>query len=104
SMIMLCDEMPQMRGWVSPSSLNGTTVALHIYSEDVDQVYDRAVKAGAKPTMPLMDAFWGDRYGKLSDPFGHEWTLATHKQDLTPEEIKKGADEFFSKMMKSHAG
>ena len=102
SKVMLCDEMPQMRGWVSPPSIGGTTVALHIFTEDVDALYNRAVSAGGRPTMPVMDAFWGDRYGKLNDPFGHEWSLATHKLDLTPEEIKNGAEAFFARMVKSH--
>jgi uncharacterized glyoxalase superfamily protein PhnB len=103
STIMLCDEMPQMERWVSPSSLGGTTVALAIYTEDVDSLYQRAVSAGAKPSMPLWDAFWGDRTGKVTDPFGHEWSLATHMQDLTPEEVRKGAEAFFASMGKAPA-
>ena len=102
SRIMLCDEMPQMKGWLAPPSLGGTTVALHIYTEDVDSLFQRAVAAGAKPTMPLWDAFWGDRYAKVNDPFGHEWSLATHKRDMTPEEIKKGAKAFFAQIAKGH--
>lgn len=97
SIVMLCDEFPGMKRWVAPPSLNGTTIAIHLYVEDVDAVYKRAVNAGCKPSMPVMDTFWGDRYGKLTDPFGHEWSVATHKQDLTPEEVQKGAAEFFSK-------
>jgi uncharacterized glyoxalase superfamily protein PhnB len=100
SRLMLCDEMPGMEQWISPESLKGTTVGLHLYVEDVDAAFDRAVGAGAKVTMPLMDTFWGDRYGKVSDPFGHQWSLATHKQDLTPEEIQKGAETFFAGMGK----
>ena len=72
SVVMLCDEFPQMERWVSPESLKGTTTAMHLYVEDADAVFTRAVAAGAKVSMPLMDAFWGDRYGKLTDPFGHE--------------------------------
>ncbi len=102
SLVMLCDEMPQMRGWLAPPSLGGTTVALHLYTEDVDSLFQRAVAAGAKATMPPWDSFWGDRYAKVNDPFGHEWSLATHKQDMTPEEIKKGADAFFAQIAKSH--
>ena len=102
SLVMLCDELPEMRGWVAPSSLGGTTVALHIYTEDVDALFQRAVSAGAKPTMPLWDSFWGDRYAKVNDPFGHEWTLATHTKDLTAEEIKKGAEAFFAQLAKNH--
>lgn len=103
SIVMLCDEMPQMKGWVAPPSLGGTTVALHIYTEDVDALFQRAVSAGAKPSLPLMDAFWGDRYGKVTDPFGHEWSLATHQRDLTPEEVQKGSQAFFAQMGKASA-
>lgn len=98
SMLMLCDEFPGMERWVSPQSLNGTTMAICLYVEDVDKSFQRAVDAGATVSMPVMDAFWGDRYGKVADPFGHEWELATHKKDLTPEEIAKGAEEFFKNM------
>jgi PhnB protein len=62
---------------------------LHIYTEDVDKVFNQAISAGATIVMPIMDAFWGDRYGQLSDPFGHIWAIATHKQDLSHEEIEK---------------
>ena len=96
SIVMLCDELPGMERWVSPQSLEGTSVALHIWCEDVDAAFGRAVKAGAKVSMPLTDMFWGDRYGKLTDPFGHEWSMATHIQDLTPEEIAQAAEQYFS--------
>jgi uncharacterized glyoxalase superfamily protein PhnB len=98
SVLMLCDEFPQMQRYVSPTQLGGTTIAMHIYTEDVDKAFERAVAAGATASMPVMDTFWGDRYGRVTDPFGHEWSMATHKEDLTPEEIQKGAQEFFSKM------
>lgn len=98
SKFMIGDESPHMQRWVSPDSLKGTTLALHLYVEDVDKVVDRAVKAGATVSMPVMDAFWGDRYGRVTDPFGHEWGVATHKKDLTPDEITKGAHEFFKSM------
>lgn len=104
SIVMITDAMPQMKRWVSPSTLSGTTVALHLYTEDVDTVFDRAVAAGAKPSMPIMDTFWGDRYGRVTDPFGHEWSLATRTQNLTPAEIKKGAREFFAQMAKAPVG
>jgi uncharacterized glyoxalase superfamily protein PhnB len=68
--------------------------------EDVDAVFNRAIAAGAKVSMPVGDQFWGDRYGKLIDPFGHEWSLATHKEDLTPDEVKKRADAFFAQFGK----
>ena len=86
SQVMLADEMPEF-GNKSPKSLGGTPVTVHLYVDNVDAVYDRAVKAGAKATMPLMDAFWGDRYGQIEDPFGHKWGLATHVEDLTPEQM-----------------
>jgi len=100
SPVMLCDEMPQMRGWVSPEALNGTTVALHIYTENTDALFERAVAAGAKATMKPWDSFWGDRYAKVSDPFGHEWAMATHTRNMTPEQMKREADEFFASMAK----
>jgi PhnB protein len=92
SIIMLGDESP-MGGCKSPQSLGGTTMGLHIYVKDVDAAFKKAVAAGAKVSMPLMDMFWGDRYGKLTDPFGHEWSIATHTKDLTPDEIERGAAE-----------
>ncbi len=94
SPIMLCDEFPNR--CVAPPSLKGTTVAIALYVPDADKVFQQAVDAGATVTMPMMDAFWGDRYGKVTDPFGHEWEISTHKQDLTPEQIGKGAAEFFA--------
>ena len=88
SAVMLVDEMPQW-GAVGPKSLKGSPVTLHLYVEDVDAAVKRAVAAGAKVTMPVEDMFWGDRYGKLEDPFGHHWSVATHKRDVTDEEMKK---------------
>ena len=98
SKIMFCDEMPQMQRWVSPQSLNGTTVALHLYVQDVDAAFQRAVAAGATVSLPVMDTFWGDRFGKLTDPFGHEWSMATRQRELTPEQIRQGAEEFIARM------
>jgi PhnB protein len=88
SMIMLADEMPGA-GCRSPKSLGGSTVGIFLYVENVDNVFNQAVAVGAKTEMPLNDMFWGDRYGKLTDPFGHSWSLATHKEDVAPEEMKK---------------
>ena len=102
SIVMLGDEFPQMQRWVSPQQLKGTSIALHLYVKDVDQAFKRAVAAGATVSMPVMDAFWGDRYGRVTDPFGHEWSLATHKQDLTPEQIAKGAEAFFANVGQEH--
>jgi PhnB protein len=95
SRLFLVDEFPQM-GSVGPLSLGGSPVFIHVFVEDVDTVFDQAVSAGAEVRMPLVDAFWGDRYGQLVDPFGHKWSLATHKEDLTPEEISKRAEAAFS--------
>jgi len=99
SRIFLSDEFPEM-GSRSPQSLGGTANSLHLYVEDVDAAFKKAIAAGAKVQMPVADMFWGDRYGKLIDPFGHEWGLATHKEDLTPREIRKRADDFFTQMAK----
>jgi PhnB protein len=100
SIIMLADEFPEF-GSLSPQSTGGSGTGLHIYIEDVDSAFDRAVKAGATVEMPVADMFWGDRYGKLGDPFGHKWSIATHKADLSVEEMKKGMDETMAKMPKS---
>ena len=70
---------------------------LHLYVEDVDTIYNRAIKGGARVDMPLQDMFWGDRYGKLTDPFGQQWGIATHKEDVAPEEMKRRQDAFFAK-------
>ncbi len=89
SIVMLADEMPQM-DCKSPNTLGGSPVALHLFVEDADKFYDRAVAAGATPVMPPADMFWGDRYARVADPFGHTWAMATHQRDLTPEEIQAG--------------
>ena len=96
SIIMLGEEFPGTERFRSPQSLGGTTVSIHLYVPNVDAVCHRAVQAGAIASMPVMDTFWGDRYGKVTDPFGHEWGIATHKQDLTPEQIRKAAEEYFA--------
>ena len=83
-------------GGLGPQSLGGTPVTIHVYVEDADTVFRQAVAAGAQVRMPLEDAFWGDRYGQVVDPFGHKWSFATHKEDLTPEEISKRAQAAFS--------
>lgn len=93
SMIMLSDEMPGGEGR-SPQSLGGSSVSMFVYVENVDSVFNQAVQAGAKADMPPQDMFWGDRFGKLTDPFGHLWGLATHVEDVAPDEIEKRAREF----------
>jgi PhnB protein len=92
SAVMLVDEFPEW-GSLGPKSLKGSPVTIHLYVDDVDAVCAQAVRAGAKITMPVEDTFWGDRYGKLEDPFGHHWSVATHLRDVTPEELQKGAAE-----------
>ncbi len=95
SPIMLADEYPDM-GYHSPLSIGGSAVSLMIYVEDVDAVFEQAVRAGAKVTMPLDDMFWGDRYGKLEDPFGHHWSIGTHVRDVSPEEMRKAMEQMGS--------
>ena len=97
SMIMLSDEMPGA-GCRSPQSLGGSSVNIFLYVNDVDAIFDQAVQSGAKADMPVADMFWGDRYGKLTDPYGHSWSLATHKEDLAPEEMQKRGQAAMTKM------
>jgi PhnB protein len=97
SIVMLCDEFPEM-GNKSPQTLGGTPLELFMYFENVDEAWDRAVKAGATSVMPLSNQFWGDRYGKLKDPFGHGWAVAQHVEDVSPEEMKKRHEEFNKQM------
>ncbi len=88
SLIMLSDENPQW-GTKSPQTLGGSASSLHVYVEDVDAVVESAVDAGAQLIRPVKDQFYGDRSGSLLDPFGHIWSVATHIEDVSPEEIKK---------------
>jgi PhnB protein len=88
SPIMLADEHPEM-GARSPDSIGGTAVGIVLYVEDVDALFKQAVAAGAKVERPVQDQFYGDRSGSLIDPFGHKWHLATHKEDVSPEEMQK---------------
>jgi len=90
SKFMLADEFPEM-DFRSPRSIGGTPVMLHLYVEDVDTVVGRAVAAGAKVLRPVQDQFYGDRSGSVADPYGHVWHVATHKEDLSPDEIRKRA-------------
>jgi PhnB protein len=90
STIMLADEFPEM-GARSPQSLGGSPVSILLYVENVDTVFARAVAAGAKVQRPLADQFYGDRTGGVTDPFGHVWYIATHKEDVSEEEMKKRA-------------
>lgn len=90
STIMLADEFPGF-GNLGPKALKGTPVVIHLYVEDVDAVFKRAVKAGASVKMPVADMFWGDRYGIVEDPFGHQWSIATHIRNITPKEMQEAA-------------
>ena len=102
SFVMLSDEIPQA-GTRSPHALGGTTAAVFLYVPDVDAAFKRAVDAGAKAIMTPTDMFWGDRFGKLVDPFGHQWAMATHKEDLSPEEIRKRGSAAMAAMGKPGA-
>lgn len=97
SIIMLSDEMPGA-AVKSPQSLGGSAVSIFLYVENVDSVFNQAIAAGAKAEMPPQDMFWGDRFGKLADPFGHHWGIATHIEDVKPEEMQKRAEEAMAKM------
>jgi PhnB protein len=88
SMVMMADEHPAM-GYRGPQALGGTPVSLLLYVTDADAVFSRAVAAGAKVMKPMQDQFYGDRSGTVTDPFGHVWTIATHKEDVPPEEMER---------------
>jgi PhnB protein len=100
SPVMLADEFPDM-GAKGPQAFGGSPVSLHLYVEDVDALAKQAVAAGAKLTRPVADQFYGDRLGSVTDPFGHVWHIATHKEDLTPEEMKKRADKYMKEQVKA---
>ena len=97
SVVFLGDEFPEA-GSKSPQTLGGASGSLHVYVPNVDAAFKRAVDAGAQATMPVTDMFWGDRYGKVKDPFGHEWGLATHKEDLSPAQMRKRGEEAMRQM------
>ena len=95
STVMLVDESPEW-GMVGPKTLKGSPVTIQLYTEHVDAVVARAVKFGAKVTMPVADMFWGDRYGVLEDPFGHHWSVAKHIRDVSPEEMQQAMQKMAS--------
>ena len=97
SPIILSDEFPNM-GTKSPLTLGGTAVTIHLYVEDADKIFNQAVKVGAVVIMPMTDAFWGDRFGMVLDPYGHIWSIATPQKNLSIEEIQKAGDEYFANM------
>jgi len=94
SPIMLCDESPKCNAF-SPLTIGGTPISLFLYLKDVDAIVNRAIAAGATLVMPVADQFWGDRCGSVADPFGHKWTVATHTEDVPPDEIAKRAKALF---------
>ena len=97
SKIMLSDEFPEMKS-LSPTTIGGSPVSLYLYVEDVYKTFNLAVTEGGKSLFPVQDRFYGDRHGSIQDPFGHIWSIATHIKDLTKDEMKKAAEEAFSKM------
>ena len=99
SRLMLSDEFPGIAQAPGPNPI--TSCSLVIYTENVDAMFDRAVKSGAKVEMALANQFWGDRYGKVRDPFGHQWGLAQHVEDVSPEEMKKRSEAYMSNMSKA---
>ena len=102
SVIMLGGEQAE-KGCRGPQTLGGTPVSLYLYVEDADKAFHRATSAGATVTMPIADMFWGDRCGQFVDPFGHKWSVATRKEDLSQEEIQKRGEAFFAEMAKKSA-
>jgi PhnB protein len=96
SIIMLSDEAPEM-GHRSPQTLGGTPVGIMLYVNDVDTVFKQAISAGGTTQRAVQDQFYGDRSGTLVDPFGHNWTVATHKEDVPPQEMEKRMEEFMKK-------
>ncbi len=102
SIVMIAEESAS-NGLRSPQSLGGSTVSIFLYLNDVDATFKQAVSAGAKSQQPLADMFWGDRYGRLTDPFGHSWSLATHIEDVAPEEMQRRAQEAMKTTQRAHA-
>jgi PhnB protein len=101
SMIFVSDEFPGMSA--APAPTTTPSVYFYLYVTDADAVFNGAVAAGCRADMPLMDMFWGDRYGKITDPFGHSWGLAQHVEDVAPEEMKRRSQEYAAKMAKAAA-
>lgn len=96
AILMLNDEVMGMR---SPQTLGGSPSSFYLYFEDADAAFKKAIAAGGKQITPMTDMFWGDRLGNFEDPFGYKWNVATHIKDVTPEEMKKGGEEFMKKQM-----
>ncbi|HEV2176541.1 MAG TPA: VOC family protein [Terriglobia bacterium] len=100
STLFLADEFPGAETCASPEKLGGSCVRLNLYRENIDALFNQAVAAGATVTMPLANQFWGDRYGQVTDPFGHSWALGQHLEDVAPAEMERRAKEAFAQMSK----
>jgi uncharacterized glyoxalase superfamily protein PhnB len=100
SIVMIADEYPEF-GSLSPQSMGGAGTGLHVYVENVDAAFDKAIAAGGIVEMPVADMFWGDRYGRLQDPFGHKWAMATRVREMSVEEMDAAQKEFMAEMPKS---
>ena len=101
SILMMGEENPAWPQFKSAETLGGSPISLHLYVADVDAAFKRALDAGAKADMPVQDMFWGDRYGKVRDPFGHVWGLATRVKEMTKEEVARAGREWMAKMAES---
>jgi len=99
SRLMVNDEFPGMAAAPAPTAVHSNSV--FVYTTDVDALFERAVQSGARVDMPLSNMFWGDRYGKLTDPFGHQWGVATHVEDVAPEEMQRRSEEMTKQMAKA---
>jgi PhnB protein len=99
SRLMVNDEFPGMAAAPAPTAVHSSSV--FVYTEDVDALFERAVQASARVDMPLSNMFWGDRYGKFTDPFGHQWGVATHVEDVAPEEMQRRSEEMTKQMAKA---
>ena len=99
SIVMMGDEMPG-QSCKSAETLGSSPISLYVYVPDADAAFQQAVAAGGTEAMPVADMFWGDRAGQIKDPFGYSWMIATHKQDLTDDQVRKGAEAFFAQMSK----
>jgi len=100
SRIFLNDPMSKTAPSPEPGVVNPTS--LHVYVANVDAIFNRAVESGARVDLPVQDMFWGDRYGRFTDPYGQQWSVATHKEDVAPEEMKRRQDAFFAKAAGHH--
>jgi PhnB protein len=102
SVFMLTEESKEMKA-LSPDSIGGSPVTMYVYVKDVDSIFNQAISEGATMLKPVQDQFYGDRSGYLRDPFGHLWSIATHKKDLSPDELRKAGEAFFEEMSKMKA-